>query len=204
MTTEQSRLEIWLQTLRSANAKVVDDIAEGLTPEEIENDLSATGIEIIPDAIDLWQTLGGTKQPAGTESGYVDKLRLDGLYIFQSPAEANAQILAIKSDIAQGYEAYENFPQTCLPIAVSIGPDILALDCGSNPKVRGGVYNYDPSSAELHKISTSLNSYFKTLQNLFEAEILRLDKEGELEVTNYNTYFKTGSKINPGCAYWTS
>ena len=204
MTTEQSGLESWLRTLRNVKAKVIDDILAGLTSEVIKKDLASTGLDIIPDAVDLWQTLGGTKLPEGSDPANTFERRLDSMYIFQSPKDACNQTLGIRSDIEQGHEAYEYFPQTCLPIAVSIGPDILALECRSDPKVRGGVYNYDPSSAELHKISASLNSYFNTMQSLFETNLLRLDENGELEVTNYNAYFKAAAKLNPGCDYWTS
>jgi len=202
--TKATEIYNWLNQLRASEAKIVNDLCEGLTIQEIDQELSSTSLDVVKDAFRFWTIIGGTRQPEGSDPGYTWKYKLDGFYIFLSPYEANQQYFFISSDKEKGYEAYENFPETCLPIAISIGPDIIAIDCGSESSTRGQLYNFDPSEGVLRKMSVSIDGYFQTIRKSFDLGLIKLDQNGELEIANFKKFFSNAASMNPDCDYWIS
>ena len=197
-------LQNLLNTFQASRALILDDLIEGMDVDAIKRDLAATTLDVPQDIIDFWQIIGGTRQPKGTDSQFVEKRRLDGFYIYGSPRDATTQYLTIQSDKKQGFEDFLNFPDSCLPIAVSIFGQILSIECEAGSARRGQVFEFDPPTGEHKRVAVSLDAYFQTVHAAFESGIIALDEKKEIEVKDFDAYFALASKLNPDCDFWTS
>lgn len=193
-----------LSSLKTKGAIILDDLIEGIDVDAINRDLAATTLDVAQDVINFWQIIGGTRQPKGTDPQFVEKCRLDGFYIYGSPSDGCTQYLTIQSDKKQGFEGFLDFPDSCLPIAVSIFGQILSIECEVGSARRGQVFEFNPPTGEHRRLAISLDAYFQTVYAAFEAGIIALDENREIEIKDFGAYFALASKLNPDCDFWTS
>ena len=199
-----SSLSKLLDVLKSKNAIVLGDLNPGINEAVIQADLNATALSIPHSAVQLWTTINGTRLPEGSKPGYAEERRLDGKYKFISAAEAALQYGFQAEERAIGAEAVENLPASHLPIAVGIFAEWLTIECDESSSDYGAVSHYDFPAGELRKKSNSLDRYFETIASLLHEEIITIDSENELDIPDFDKYFKHAGMMNPGCDYWIS
>ena len=197
-------LENLLESLQSEGALIIEDMLAGHSDQKVLFDLAPTELDVPIEALKHWQIFGGTRQPKETNPKFVEKRRLDGFFIYYSPAEACIEYCSIRSQKKAGFTDFSTLPDTCLPIAYSIFGELLVIQCGSQNSFKGHLFHYDPPTGEHSRVSVSLSQYFHTVQTAFESKILNLDEKREIDVTDFDAYFALASKMNPNCDYWVS